>query len=356
MSCRGPHCNGGWGRLQIPSPSGRREFIALEPPAAGVLRTAKSERLARVHAGGPKAQNSPLQALLGPAQRRRTSRDRDRRTGRLFPACRTTCPDRREPVVPYLLQTAHAAGGKRKMPGRVPQRDASRWGSRSGDSVPGRGVLCNHRSTLKPDVPKTWARPPTPIPVHASVDTSCPSPEERVCAGTHTAYGVSNDTRDARPLVSPCYGVVRDRLVVTPAPHGGRRFQAPIRTREFFRKMASKRVDTQGIIFYILQNVKYVWSSDLWVMRLYSNMKWFVSVSTDPTGLVDVIDQPRDDDASIGSGRFMWYAAPSMCGNSLGWSFPEGHAIPLAPCFPAVGTVTFCRRDRQCDYRPSQDE
>ena len=136
----------------------------------------------------------------------------------------------------------------------------------------------------------------------------------------------------------------------------GPHFSSPDKNARIFSQNGAKRVDTQGIIFYILQNVKYVWSSDLWVMSLYSNMKWFVSVSTDPTGLVDVIDQPRDDDASIGSGRFMWYAAPSMCGNSLGWSFPEGHAIPLAPCFPAVGTVTFCRRDRQCDYRPSQDE
>jgi len=52
----------------------RREFTALEPPVTGVLRTAESERLARVYAGGSKAKNrmsrktSPrrlLQAGLG---------------------------------------------------------------------------------------------------------------------------------------------------------------------------------------------------------------------------------------------------------------------------------------------------
>jgi len=50
--------------LRRADPSGR-EFVALEPPAAGVLRTAESERFARVPAGGHKAENSRLQAGFG---------------------------------------------------------------------------------------------------------------------------------------------------------------------------------------------------------------------------------------------------------------------------------------------------
>jgi len=113
------------GECRIPPPRGRREFTALEPPAAGVLRAPESERFARVYVGSPNAKTASLQALSRSAQRRQASRDRDRRTYRLLPARRTLRPDRQEPVAPHLLQGCfHAAGAKRTMPevrGRRPR-------------------------------------------------------------------------------------------------------------------------------------------------------------------------------------------------------------------------------------------
>ena len=45
--------------------SGRREFVALEPPAAGVLRTPSGERFARVSCWRPQSAKLPVQAFFG---------------------------------------------------------------------------------------------------------------------------------------------------------------------------------------------------------------------------------------------------------------------------------------------------
>jgi len=55
------------GRTDPESAALRREFIALGPPAAGVLRTPGSEQVARVPCWSPQSAKLPTQVRFGPA-------------------------------------------------------------------------------------------------------------------------------------------------------------------------------------------------------------------------------------------------------------------------------------------------